>query len=74
MSHYFTIVGDPGAADSPVFLGGNRKHQSGDARDEDLIAVNDRCGSAGAHHEPQGTGVDVGVVHAAVDFIRAVPV
>lgn len=33
-----------------------------------------RCGPAGTHHESQGTGVDVGVIHAAVDFVCTVPV
>lgn len=31
-------------------------------------------GGAGTHHESQGTGVDVGMIHAAVDFICTVPV
>lgn len=31
-------------------------------------------GQAGTHHESQGAGVDVGVIHATVDFIGTVPV
>lgn len=66
MSHYFTVVGDPGAADPPVFLKGDQPSTRGGA-----WALSD-C--AGTHHESQGTGVDVGVIHAAVDFICTVPV
>ena len=66
VSHYFTVVGDPGAADPPVFLKGDQPSTRGGA-----WALSD-C--AGTHHESQGTGVDVGVIHAAVDFICTVPV
>lgn len=43
-------------------------------REPNASSPSRRCGAAGTHHESQGTGVDVGVVHAAVYFIRAVPV
>lgn len=68
VSHYFTIVRDPGAADPSVFLKG---HQTSIWWIAEQIL--NHC-QTGTHHESQGTGVDVGVIHAAVDFICAIPV
>lgn len=68
MGHDFTVVGDPGATDAPVFLKGHQSTWGGS--DGRRLTV----GVRRAHHQSQGAGVDVGVVHAAVDFICTVPV